>query len=654
MRFAVWLIERPRWFKRTVLIINDLVVLTIALWLAYTLRLSRLYVPPSLDKWMLFVAAPIIGVIVFYMRGLYKLVTRFIGPEGTTRIYLAVIIAAAVWALVVLMAGVKDHPRSVIVIYALIAALLIRLSRQWAGSALLRLAPEHKGVSFDERKRVIIYGAGTIGIQLLRALNETGTYKTVAFIDSNPSLAGQMVHGVKVLRPEKIGKTIADENVKEVLLATPSALRGERRLAIRLLEAYPVVVKTLPALEEIASGHVEVSDLRPIDVEDLLGRDPVTPDLELLAANVHGKVVMITGAGGSIGSELTRQLLRLGPKILVLFELSEVALYEISMEIEELNERLHKDAAGADETTRMVQVLGSVLDRKLVARTIEELGVEVIYHAAAYKHVPIVEANPFAGLQNNTFGTLVVAEAAKELGVERFVLVSSDKAVRPTNIMGASKRLAELILQAFAQEPHSSTIFTMVRFGNVLDSSGSVVRRFRNQIKAGGPVTVTHPEVIRYFMSIPEAAQLVIQAGTMAIGGEVFVLEMGTPVKIDDLARTMIRLSGLEVRDEAHPEGDIAIEYIGLRRGEKLYEELLIGENTTGTSHPRIFKNSEPILPFEELAAALERLEEAIQKLDTAELQETLRATVEGYVPASTAHPVSAKDEWQPASRTLH
>jgi FlaA1/EpsC-like NDP-sugar epimerase len=654
MRFAVWLIERPRWFKRTVLIINDLAVLTIALWLAYSLRLSQLYVPDTLPKVLLMAAAPVIGVVVFYMRGLYKLVTRFIGPEGTTRIYVAVIIAAVLWALVVLMSGVKVHPRSVIVIYGLIAAGLIRLSRQWAGATLLRLAPEHKGVSFDERKRVIIYGAGTIGIQLLRALNETGTYKTVAFIDSNPSLAGQMVHGVKVLRPEKIGKTIADENVKEVLLATPSALRGERRLAIRLLEAYPVVVKTLPALEEIASGHVEVSDLRPIDVEDLLGRDPVTPDLELLAANVHGKVVMITGAGGSIGSELTRQLLRLGPKILVLFELSEVALYEISMEIEELNERLHKDEAGADETTRMVQVLGSVLDRKLVARTIEELGVEVIYHAAAYKHVPIVEANPFAGLHNNTFGTLVVAEAAKELGVERFVLVSSDKAVRPTNIMGASKRLAELILQAFAQEPHSSTIFTMVRFGNVLDSSGSVVRRFRNQIKAGGPVTVTHPEVIRYFMSIPEAAQLVIQAGTMAIGGEVFVLEMGTPVKIDDLARTMIRLSGLEVRDEAHPEGDIAIEYIGLRRGEKLYEELLIGENTTGTSHPRIFKNSEPILPFEELAAALERLEEAIQKLDTAELQETLRATVEGYVPASTAHPVSAKDEWQPASRTLH
>ena len=295
MRLAVWLIERPRWFKRTLLIINDLAMLTIALWLAYSLRLSQLYVPDDLPKVLLMAAAPVIGVAVFYMRGLYKLVTRFIGPEGTTRIYIAVIIATVLWALVVLMSGVKVHPRSVIVIYGLIAAGLIRLSRQWAGSALLRAAPEHKGVSFDERKRVIIYGAGTIGIQLLRALNETGTYKTVAFIDSNPSLAGQMVHGVKVLRPEKIGKTIAEENVKEVLLATPSALRGERRVAIRALEAYPVVVKTLPALEEIASGHVEVSDLRPIDVEDLLGRDPVTPNLELLAANVHGKVVMITG-----------------------------------------------------------------------------------------------------------------------------------------------------------------------------------------------------------------------------------------------------------------------------------------------------------------------------------------------------------------------
>jgi len=415
-----------------------------------------------------------------------------------------------------------------------------------------------------------------------------------------------------------------------------------------------VTVKTLPALEDIASGHVEVSDLRPIDVEDLLGRDPVAPDFELLAAQVRGKVVMITGAGGSIGSELTRQLLKLGPKTLVLFEVSEAALYEISMEIEELQRRLSKeDESGPVADTSIIQALGSVLDRKLVARTIEEQDVEVIYHAAAYKHVPIVEVNPFAGLQNNTFGTLVVADAAKELGVKRFVLVSSDKAVRPTNIMGASKRLAELILQALAQES-PDTIFTMVRFGNVLDSSGSVVRLFRNQIKTGGPVTVTHPEVIRYFMSIPEAAQLVIQAGAMATGGEVFVLEMGTPVKIDDLARTMIRLSGLDVRDEEHPDGDIAVEYVGLRPGEKLYEELLIGENAIGTNHPRIFKTSEPILSYQELMVALERLEDTIQRVDVTDLHDMLRATVEGYTPGAAVPSVSAKGEWQLVSRTLH
>jgi FlaA1/EpsC-like NDP-sugar epimerase len=654
MRSAVWLIERPRWFKRIFLIANDMALLTIALWAAYSLRLSQFYVPESFGMILLMAAAPIIGVITFHMRGLYKLVTRYIGPEGTTRIYVAVIIAVLAWALLVLLSGIKGHPRSVVVIYGLIAAGLIRLSRQWAGALLLKAAPQHKPVSFDERKNVIIYGAGTMGIQLLRALNETGQFNMVAFIDNSPSLAGQVVHGVKVLRSGKIGKVITTENVKEVLLAMPSALRSERRAAIKALEPFPVVVKTLPALEEIASGRVEVSDLRPIEVEDLLGRDPVAPELELLTGHVKDKVVMITGAGGSIGSELTRQLLELGPKSLILFELSEVALYEIEMEIEELKWRRAKEPEAPPlADTKIIPVLGSVQDRKLVARTISDYDVEVIYHAAAYKHVPLVEVNPFTGLQNNTFGTLTLAEVAKEARVERFVLVSSDKAVRPTNVMGASKRLAELILQALA-EPHGTTVFTMVRFGNVLDSSGSVVRRFRNQIQAGGPVTVTHPEIIRYFMSIPEAAQLVIQAGAMASGGEVFVLDMGTPVKIDDLARTMVRLSGLEVRDDNNPEGDVAIEYIGLRRGEKLYEELLIGENTTGTSHPRIFKNSEPVLAYAELVAALERLDDAIQRHDEADLQEMLRATVEGYKPGSTGHPASVKDEWQPVSRMLH
>ncbi len=655
MRLAEWLIERPRWFKRALLIANDILMLSIALWAAYSLRLSRPYVPSSWEMVLLIASAPLIGVITFYSRGLYKLVTRFIGPEGTTRIYIAVIMAAGAWGLVVLMSGIPNHPRSVVVIYALVAAGLIRLSRQWAGSLLLRSAPHHKPVTFDERKRVIIYGAGQLGIQLLRALNETTQYKAVAFIDNNPSLAGQVVHGIKVLRPERIDKVIADEGVKEVLLALPAAQRSERRAAIKALDQYPVQVKTLPALEDIASGHVEVSDLRPIDVEDLLGRDPVAPDMELLSAKVRGKVVMITGAGGSIGSELTRQLLRLAPKMLVLYDNSEVALYDISMEIEELQRRGDSDPeAAALAQTRIVSVLGSVLDRKLAARTIQDYGVEVIYHAAAYKHVPLVEANPLSGLQNNTFGTLVMAEVARELRVKRFVLISSDKAVRPTNIMGASKRLAELILQAFAHEAGDDTIFTMVRFGNVLDSSGSVVRRFRTQIQTGGPVTVTHPDIIRYFMSIPEAAQLVIQAGAMATGGEVFVLEMGTPVNIADLARSMIRLSGRELRDDANPDGDIAIKYIGLRRGEKLYEELLIGENTTGTGHPRIFKNNEPILPYEELITTLERLEDAIQRLDESEIQEILSLTVEGYVPATATAQVAGKDEWQPVSRTLH
>ena len=634
---------------------NDMAMLSIALWAAYSLRLSHAYVPDSTTMWVLLAAAPLIGVITFHMRGLYKLVTRFIGPSGTTRIYIAVVIAVLIWALVVLMSGVKGHPRSVVVIYGLIAAGLIRVSRQWAAALLLHVAPQHKPVSLDERKNVIIYGTGAMGIQLLRALNETGQYRTVAFIDNDPSLAGQVVHGVKVVRANKIAKLISHENVKEVMLALPSTLRNERRAAIKALEPYPVQVKTLPALEEIASGRVEVSDLRPIDVEDLLGRDPVAPDKELLLAHVRDKVVMITGAGGSIGSELTRQLLMLGPKALVLFELSEVALYEIEMEIEEFLDRHNKKPDAVElAKTEIVPVLGSVLDRKLVARTIRNFGVEVIYHAAAYKHVPIVEQNPFAGVQNNTFGTLVLADVAKELKVERFVLVSSDKAVRPTNVMGASKRLAELILQALALEDKPGTIFTMVRFGNVLDSSGSVVRRFRTQIKNGGPVTVTHKDIIRYFMSIPEAAQLVIQAGAMASGGEVFVLDMGTPVKIDNLARTMIKLSGLEVRDEENPEGDIEIEYVGLRRGEKLYEELLIGENTTETTHPRIFKNSEPVMAYENLIAALERLDEAIQKSDDAELQDMLRATVEGYAPGGTGLQISSKDEWQPVSRTLH
>jgi FlaA1/EpsC-like NDP-sugar epimerase len=429
---------------------------------------------------------------------------------------------------------------------------------------------------------------------------------------------------------------------------------------IRSLEPLPVVVKTLPGLADIASGRVQISDLRPVDVDDLLGRDAVPPDPALLSRDIAGKSVLITGAGGTIGSELTRQVMRLGPRRVVLLELSEVALYEIEAEARQiaagLQER-HGETAGDIE---IVPVLGSVLDARLVRLVLERDAIETIYHAAAYKHVPIVEENPETGLRNNSFGPLVLAEAAVEAGVTRMVLISTDKAVRPTGVMGASKRLAELVLQAMAEKPDTKTVFTMVRFGNVLDSSGSVVRRFRRQIEEGGPITVTHPDIIRYFMSIPEAAQLVIQAGAMASGGEVFVLDMGPPVKIDDLARTMVRLSGLEIRDEDNPDGDIAIDYIGLRQGEKLYEELLIGENATGTSHSRIMRNAdEPFLPLDRLTTELTALEKAMDTGDTGMLEAILKRTVEGYTaPSAVVEAVRAEageeDEWQVPARTLH
>ena len=379
----------------------------------------------------------------------------------------------------------------------------------------------------------------------------------------------------------------------------PKARRRERQAALRQLEPLMVSVRTLPAIEDLAAGRVTVSDLRPVEAEDLLGRDPVPPNATLLARNIADKSVMVTGAGGSIGSELVRQILRQGPRRLVLFDAGEgPALRDRARGAGAAAGEAAGVDAGQSAPPEIVAVLGSIQNSALVRRTIESNAVETIYHAAAYKHVPIVEHNAVAGLRNNTFGTAVLAEAAEALGVERFVLVSTDKAVRPTSIMGASKRLAEMVLQARAANGKGKhTVFTMVRFGNVLDSSGSVVRMFRRQIEAGGPVTVTDPEAIRYFMSIPEAAALVIQAGAMATGGDVFVLDMDEPVKIDDLAKSMIRLMGLEVRDAKHPDGDIAIEYIGLRHGEKLHEELLLGENITPTEHPRILKSHEPCMP---------------------------------------------------------
>lgn len=656
-----WLIRQTRSAKRAMLMVVDWALLSLAVWIAFSARLAEIYVPPNGALWLVMASAPIIGVVVFHVCGLYRLVTRFLGYRGALRIFTGIGLSTLIWAVVVLMAvGTGDRniwvPRSVVFIYPLIGGLFVWASREIA--ALLLTGISGGVAPQPDKTRVVIFGAGNEGVALLEALRRTGEYEALGFIDDTLSLIGQQVGGLKVYRVEKLSRMVERDGVKEVLLALPGRQRRERQAIIRRLAEHPVRVKTMPAMEDIASGRVAVTDLRPVDVDDLLARDPVPPDTALLARAILGKVVMVTGAGGSIGSELTRQILRQGPRTLVLLDMSETALYNVDTEIRDTLAKLEAAGSpGSFNKPHVVEVLGSVTDGALVERTILANGVETIYHAAAYKHVPIVEANPVAGLKNNTFGTAVLARAAARAGVERVVLISTDKAVRPTNIMGASKRLAELVFQATAAAgSDKGTIFTMVRFGNVLDSSGSVVRRFRRQIQDGGPVTVTHRDVIRYFMSIPEAATLVIQAGAMAKGGEVFVLDMGEPVRIDDLARTMIRLMGRDVRDEANPEGDIAIHYVGLRPGEKLFEELLLNDaRTKPTEHPRIRQNNEPFLPAAALERELAKLADAMDS-DAGSLeaiQAVLARTVEGYAPAEPTK-FEAAAPIIPVHRTLH
>ena len=637
--------------KRAILVVSDFAILGFALFAVVWLRRFSLAGMAPLG-FVLLALAPLIGIATFARLGLYRLVTRYIGNRGNTRIAAGVGLATLIWALVVFMTGQQGIPRSSIVLFWVLGTGLIVTSRHFA-SWVLRGS---NGVlppmpSENERKRVLIYGAGQAGVRLLEAVRGVANREVIGFVDPEASLWGQYVGGIKVYNPAKTVALIERRNVTEVLLALPGAQRGQRRAVLELLRGQPVVVKVLPALEDIASGQVNVTDLKAIDVDDLLGRDPVPPHAGLLARTIANKSILVTGAGGSVGSELVRQILRQGPAILVLLDVSEFALYQIEMEVRESMAALYRERTAP----QIVAVLGSVDNEALVIETLRRHAIQTIFHAAAYKHVPIVEANPITGLANNVFGTEVVARSAQSCGVERVVLISTDKAVRPTNVMGASKRLAELILQARAAQPDCRTVFTMVRFGNVLDSSGSVVGLFRRQIRAGGPVTVTHPDVMRYFMSIPEAAALVIQAGAMATGGEVFVLEMGEPVRIEDLARMMIRLSGLDERSDDRPDGDIAIVYTELRPGEKLFEELLIGANTEGTEHPRILRSGEPFLPAAELKRELDVLKAAMNLRDVETIQAVLMRTVEGYRPdphlvAQTALPVSLPVQ----SRAIH
>jgi len=517
-------------------------------------------------------------------------------------------------------------PRSLGILQPLIFLLLVGASRAMARFWLAGLG----GTGRKSEGRLLIFGAGTAGVQTASALAVSGQYVLLGFVDEDAAKIGRSINGVPVFAPAQVPAVVARQGVTDILLALPSAARQRRNSIIEGLRALPVHIRTLPGLGDLASGRVTVQDFKELDIEDLLGRDPVPPDAQLLARNLAAKVVLVTGAGGSIGSELCRQILLQLPRQLLLLDHNEFGLYTIHQELQGLCQ-----AKGLG--VELVPLLGSVANPQRLQEICRAYRPATVYHAAAYKHVPMVESNPAEGILNNVFGTLNMARAAVDCGAERFVLISTDKAVRPTNVMGASKRMAELVLQALAaQSTHGTTCMGMVRFGNVLGSSGSVVPLFRSQLGRGGPLTVTHPEVTRYFMTIPEAAQLVLQAGAMATGGEVFVLDMGEPVKIMDLARRMVELSGLSVRDAAQPEGDIEIYITGLRPGEKLYEELLIGDDPTPTAHARIMKAHEDYLPWPALEQHLQTLRQAAEHSDVAAIKAVLQTCVHGYGAALT------------------
>lgn len=608
----------PRWQKRVFMIVTDTLLLTFTVWAAFAMRLGT-WEPNLKDGVWLLLLAPLVSIPIFIKLGLYRAVIRYIGGQAMVSVLQAVLLSSAALLVMSLLLDADGIPRSFFPIYAITAFLLIGGSR-YLVRRYYRLLQGNPG-----KIPVAIYGAGDSGRQLADLLVRSPEYNPVLYLDDNPQLQGTIVHGVPVYDSKLLPLLVDKHDLKQVLLAMPSASNARRREIIDQLEHLPVHVRSIPSLTELVSGSSSIDNLREIDIEELLGRNPVAPDEQLLSANSRNKRVMITGAGGSIGSELCRQIIRLAPAKLVLFESSEFALYQIEKELREFMTHENLDI-------RLVPVLGSVQDRLRVEETLRSFRIQTLYHAAAYKHVPMVECNPIEGIRNNTFGTFYTAQAAFNVGVERFVLISTDKAVRPTNVMGASKRLCELVLQGFSQLS-SKTTFCMVRFGNVLGSSGSVVPLFRRQIKEGGPLTVTHPDIIRFFMTIPEAAQLVIQAGAMAKGGEVFLLDMGEPVKILDLAKRMIHLSGLREQDETHPDGDMRIEFTGLRPGEKLYEELLIDSDADKTDHPRIFKARENCLPWSELESVLEELRSACEQRNLPVVYRILSEQVQGYSP---------------------
>jgi FlaA1/EpsC-like NDP-sugar epimerase len=559
----------------------------------------------------------VVGLSGLGLSGAYRSVVRFMGFELVVTAFRALTLAALALLLAIVL--VDNWPDALRVSAAF---WLLGMVYVVGGRLTVRWFLQARNAAGD---RVVIYGAGDAGAHLVTALRGRGDFVPIAFIDDNSSLHRSVINGLEVRSPHELANLIEELGVARVLLALPSIPRRRRLEIINHLEQLPVHVQTMPDMADIAAGNAHVDDIREVDITDLLGRDTVPPNPALLDACIRGKSVMITGAGGSIGSELCVQIGQLGPKRLVLMDISEAALYTIDQALQELAQRKSLDV-------EVIALIGSAHHRERVREALETYHVDTVYHAAAYKHVPLVEHNMIEGVHNNVFGTLHTAEAAIAAGVKSFVLISTDKAVLPTNVMGATKRFAELVLQGLNQRG-SSTTFSMVRFGNVLASSGSVVPLFREQIRNGGPVTVTHPEIYRYFMTIPEAASLVIQSGSMGTGGDVFVLDMGKPVRIRDLAEKMIHLMGLTVRDEHHPDGDIEIRFTGLRPAEKLYEELLIGKNVTGTEHPSIMRAEEDFLLWDEIKPLLDQLWSACQRLDCMKARELLLRVVAGYTP---------------------
>lgn len=626
-KIAAPLLTLPRPAKRLLALGLDGLLCALTVWLALSLRMENWVVIHG-NQWLAIVLSLALALPVFVTFGLYRAIFRYAGLAALLAVAKAVLVYGVLYAALLTVLNLPEVPHTVGLIQPIFLLLAVGTSR-----ALARfwLSGEYvSGLNRGNLPKVLIYGAGSAGRQLAGAMASSLEMHAVGFLDDNPHLHGRELNGLRIYNPAQLPQLVTRLQVSDVLLAMPSANRQRRQEILKLTRQAHVAVRTLPGLMDLAQGHVLVSDLREIDIEDLLGRDSVPPDASLFGKNIAGKVVLVTGAGGSIGSELCQQIIKLAPSKLLLVELSELALYTVHQKLLEILPEKNMP------NVQVLPLLASVCDARRMAEIMLTWQPHTVYHAAAYKHVPMVEHNPAEGVKNNVLGTLTTARAATTHGVSNFVLISTDKAVRPTNIMGASKRLAEVVLQALASETKPGcTCFSMVRFGNVLGSSGSVVPRFRKQIKDGGPITLTHADITRYFMSIPEAAQLVIQAGAMAQGGDVFVLDMGEPVRIIDMARNMVELSGLTARDAANPEGDIEIKITGLRPGEKLYEELLIGDNPLPTQHPRIMKAHEQFVPWPELSARVDDLTEALNVNDVPLLRGLLKQLVPGYQPDS-------------------